>query len=48
MFRRVHICFLGLDMCLGVHISIAEHDKNEINYKIKTVKIRPSFESEQG
>ena len=35
MFRRVQICFLGSDLCLRVHVSILEHNKNEINYKIK-------------
>ena len=42
MFRRVHICFLGSDLCLRVHMSILEPDKNEFKYKIKTDKTAPT------
>ena len=38
MFRRVHTCFLGSDLCLRVHMGILEHNENEIKYKIKTDK----------
>jgi hypothetical protein len=35
MLRRGHRYFLVSDLCLRVHLSILEHDKNEIKYKIK-------------
>jgi len=41
MLRRVHTCFLVSDLCLRVHMSILEHEENEIKYKIKTLKTRP-------
>ena len=41
--RRVHICFLGSDLCLRAHMSILEHDKNENKYKIKTDTARAAF-----
>ena len=33
--RSGHRYFLVSDLCLRVHLSILEHDKNEIKYKIK-------------
>ena len=41
MFRRAHGYFLVSDLCLRVHMSILEHEENEIKYKIKTLKTRP-------
>ena len=41
MFRRAHGYFLVSDLCLRIHMSILEHEENEIKYKIKTLKTRP-------
>jgi len=35
MSRRVYICFAVSELCLRVHMSILEHNKNEIKLKIK-------------
>ena len=43
MFRRSHTCFLGLELCLRVHMSILEHEKNEIKSKIKNVRWSLSY-----
>jgi hypothetical protein len=41
MFRRARGYFLVSDLCLRIHMSILEHEENEIKYKIKTLKTRP-------
>jgi len=40
MFRRAHGYFPVSDLCLRIHMSILEHEENEIKYKIKTPKTR--------
>ena len=42
MLRLVHRCFLVSDLCLTVHMSILEHEENEIKSKIKSAKTRLS------
>ena len=42
MLRRVHRYSLVSDLCLRVHMSTLEHEKNEIKCKIKSVKTRLS------
>ena len=34
MLRRSHTCFLGLELCLRLRMTIIEHEKNEIKNKI--------------
>ena len=41
MPRRVHTCLLVSDLCLKVHMSILEHEENQIKYRNKTLKTRP-------
>ena len=37
------MCFLVSDLCLRVHMSILEHEKNEIKSKIKNVRWSPIY-----
>ena len=48
MLRRVYKCFLVSNLYLKVHLSILEHEKNEIKSKIKTARTIPYGWSEHS